>query len=314
MAKNALGKGLGALLSENEVEEEIPSSFSEKKISKNDFDAQDVKSDGSSVFEINLDEIKANPYQPRKEFSEDELSELADSIKEHGVIEPIIVTKNPDGGFIIVGGERRTRASRLAGLKTIPAVIKEYTPQKMLEIALIENIQREDLNALEEALAYQQLMEMANLSQEDVAKRVGKKRSTVANSLRLLKLPVDMQRALTEGRITAGHARAILSVINPSDQQILYARIIGNGLSVRDAEQMAGELNGGGKAASKSESKKTQPQQSRKDPDLFDFEQKLIGHFGTKVQINGTREKGVVQIEYLNSDDLDRLYSLLLGE
>ncbi|MCR4790291.1 MAG: ParB/RepB/Spo0J family partition protein [Treponemataceae bacterium] len=309
MAKNALGKGLGALLQENDIEEENSFSASSDFSKANNQNLS--KTENTGVIEIELDKIKANPYQPRKEFSQEELSELADSIKEHGVIEPIILTQNPDGGYFIVGGERRTRACRLAGLTKIPAVIKSYTPQKMLEIALIENIQREDLNSLEEALAYQQLMEMENLSQEELAKIVGKKRSTVANSLRLLKLPQDMQRSLAEGKISAGHARAILSVLNPSDQQILYARILGSEMSVRDAEKNAAELNGGGKASVKEKTKETV---SKKDPDILDFEQKLIDKFGTKVLIKGSLEKGSIQFEYFSGDDLDRLYSLLLDQ
>ena len=313
MAKNALGKGLGALLSENEIDDD----FSNRPVSGfSKTDSEPVRltvADGTAIVELDLDKIKPNPYQPRKEFSADELTELAESIKEHGVIEPIIVTQNPEGGYFIVGGERRTRACKLAGLTKIPACIKSYDPQKMLEIALIENIQREDLNALEEALAYQKLMEMANLSQEDVAQRVGKKRSTVANALRLLKLPQDMQRSLAEGKISAGHARAILSVVNPSDQQILYARILGSGMSVREAEQSANELNG--KANSSAKSAKPSAQNvERKDPDIVQFEQRLIDKFGTKVQIKGSLEKGSIQFEYFSGDDLDRLYSLLLGE
>ena len=221
--KNVLGRGLDSLMDDNEPQFTVAS--------------EPVDFSKETIIQVDVDKVKANPYQPRKEFSEEELSELAESIKEHGIIEPIIVTRSSDGSdnFVIVGGERRTRAARLAGLSKIPAVVKEYNEQQMLEIALIENIQRSDLNALEEAMAYQQLMLMANLSQEEVAKRVGKNRSTVANSVRLLKLPPDMQRSLAEGKISAGHARAILSVVNPSDQQILFARIIGSGLSVRDA-------------------------------------------------------------------------------
>lgn len=322
--KNVLGKGLDALLSENEVKDEDLSGIGVEGDLGGAFSKVDLSKE--TIVQVPLDKIKANPYQPRKEFSEEELNELAESIKEHGVIEPIIVVKPTDvvasgnGEFIIVGGERRSRAARLAGLSTIPAVVKNYTGQQMLEIALIENIQRSDLNSLEEAMAYQQLMVMANLSQEEVAKRVGKNRSTIANSVRLLKLPQDMQRSLAEGKITAGHARAILSVINPSDQQILFARIIGSNLSVREAEQNATVLNGGGKAVSKDgkDSAKSSASgaksSSKKDPDIASFEQKLIDHFGTKVVINGDRQKGTVQFSYFSADDLDRLYSLLLGE
>lgn len=300
---NALGKGLGALLSEQKIDDDF--NFGADGTSKS------FASGVNGITEISLDSLKPNPYQMRKEFSQEELAELAESIKEHGVIEPIIVTENPAGGYFIVGGERRTRASRLAGLEKIPAVIKTYSPEQMLETALIENIQREDLNSVEEAMAYRQLMEMGNLNQDEVAKRVGKNRSTVANSLRLLKLPEDMQHSLADGKISAGHARAILSVLNPSDQMILYARILGSGMSVRDAEQMASELNGGGRASVKT---KKADKKKERDPDIILFEEKLIEKFGTKVQIKGNLDKGTIQIDYFSSEDLDRLYSLLAEE
>ena len=307
--KNVLGRGLDALLGESEFDKSDSFSNSENAVSS----VGDFSKD--AVIQVSLDKIQANPFQPRKEFSQEELDELAESIKEHGVIEPIIVVRSSDDGFVIVGGERRTRAAKLAGLTTIPAVVKEYSDQQMLEIALIENIQRSDLNALEEAMAYQKLMSMSNLSQEEVAKRVGKNRSTVANSVRLLKLPADMQRSLAEGQITAGHARSLLSVVNPSDQQILFARIVGSGLSVREAEQQASELNGGGRATSgKSSSSSSLATAKKKDPDIASFEQKLIDKFGTKVVVNGDMSKGTVQFSYFSADDLDRLYSLLMGE
>ena len=175
---------------------------------------------------------------------------------------------------------------------------------------MIENIQREDLNPLEEALAYQQLMEMGNLSQEEVSKRVGKNRSTVANSLRLLKLPEDMQRSLSEGKISAGHARAILSVVNATDQRILFAKITGSELSVREAERLASEMNGTYKPSEKSSKKSSTPVETR-DPDLVSVEQKLIELLGTKVSIKGNLERGSIVIEYFSADDLDRVYTLI---
>jgi ParB family chromosome partitioning protein len=248
VAKNALGKGAAAVFSADDIEiDELTTSGGLSKSKKVDAD---------SLFEVEISQLKANPYQPRKEFDDEALKELSESIKEDGVIEPIIITECADGGYYIVGGERRTRAAKLAGLTKIPACVKKYSPEKMLEVALIENIQRENLNPLEEALAYQKLMEMSNLSQEEVSKRVGKNRSTVANALRLLKLPEDMQRSLSEGVISAGHARAILSVVNGTDQRILFAKITGSGLSVREAERIASEMNGTYKPTEKS-SKKT---------------------------------------------------------
>ena len=303
MAKNALGKGAAAVFSADDIEiDELTTSGGLSKSKKVDAD---------SLFEVEISQLKANPYQPRKEFDDEALKELSESIKEDGVIEPIIITECSDGGYYIVGGERRTRAAKLAGLTKIPACVKNYSPEKMLEVALIENIQRENLNPLEEALAYQKLMEMSNLSQEEVSKRVGKNRSTVANSLRLLKLPEDMQRSLSEGAISAGHARAILSVVNGTDQRILFGKITGSGLSVREAERLASEMNGTYKPSDKTSKKTSYAPVENRDPDLVSVEQQLIGILGTKVSIKGSLERGSISIEYFSADDLDRVYSLI---
>ncbi len=306
VAKNALGKGAAAVFSADDIE--IDELTTVGGLSKN------KKSENDLLFEVEVSQLKANPYQPRKEFDDESLQELSNSIKEDGVIEPIIITECPDGGYYIVGGERRTRAAKLAGLEKIPAFLKKYSPEKMLEVALIENIQREDLNPLEEALAFQKLMEMGNLSQEEVAKRVGKNRSTVANSLRLLKLPEDMQRSLSEGKITAGHARAILSVVNGTDQRILFGKITGSELSVREAERLASEMNGTYKPTEKSSKKTSSVPVENRDPDLVSVEQQLIGILGTKVSIKGSLERGSISIEYFSADDLDRVYSLIAKE
>ena len=303
VAKNALGKGAAAVFSTDDIE--IDELTTVGGLSKN------KKGEGDSLFEVEISKLKANPYQPRKEFSDEALKELSESIKEDGVIEPIIITECADGGYYIVGGERRTRAAKLAGLTKIPACVKNYSPEKMLEVALIENIQRENLNPLEEAQAYQQLMEMSNLSQEEVSKRVGKNRSTVANALRLLKLPEDMQRSLSEGVISAGHARAILSVVNGTDQRILFAKITGSGLSVREAERLASEMNGTYKPSDKTSKKTSSVPVENRDPDLVSVEQELIGVLGTKVAIKGSLERGSISIEYFSADDLDRVYSLI---
>jgi ParB family chromosome partitioning protein len=228
--KGGLGKGIKTIFQENESERR------------------------DSIVVLGIDEISPNRSQPRTEFDPEALQELADSIKEHGIIQPPLVEEAGNGMYYIIAGERRTRAARLAGLTQIPVRVKSFSEENKLEVALIENIQREDLNALEEALAYKKLMDMANITQEEVAKRVGKNRSTVANALRLLKLPEDMQNALADDKITAGHARALLSVGNNSDMRILFGRIMGQGLSVREAENQAQEMNG--KPISKPESKK----------------------------------------------------------
>jgi ParB family chromosome partitioning protein len=262
----------------------------------------------SGEMEIDVDKLLPNPHQPRTEFDKEALQELADSIKENGVIQPVLVEKADGDNYYIIAGERRTRAAKLAGLKKIPVRVQSFSEEKKLEIALIENIQREDLNALEEALAYRKLMDMCGITQDEVARRVGKNRTTVTNALRLLKLPENMQTSLANDEITAGHARALLSVTNPADQRILFARILGQDLSVRETERQAAELNGGGKAAVKVKPKKTE----KKDPDISSLEEQFIEALGTKVQLKGSLDKGSLQIEYFSRDDLDRIFQLLV--
>ena len=259
---------------------------------------------------LNVDLLKPNPHQPRKEFDEEALQELADSIREHGILQAITVEDSGDGYFYIIAGERRTRAARIANLSEVPVQLRKYSDQKKLEIALIENIQRENLNPIEEAEAYYQLMEISGLSQEQVAARVGKNRSTVANAIRLLKLPEDMRTSLVQGHITAGPARALLSVKENADMRILFAKIIGNGMNVRDAEEMARTLNEG---AGNGVSKKKEPKADNKDPNIKELEQKFIEKLGTKVQIKGTMERGSLEVQFFTKDDLNRIYYLICG-
>ena len=287
MSKRALGKGLESLIQLYEEESE--------------------NSCNEGVEDIYIKYVIPNPDQPRKAFNEEALKELADSIKEQGVIQPIIVEKSGDR-YIIIAGERRFRASRLAGMDTIPALIRDYTREQKLEIALIENIQREDLNSIEEAKAYLSLINTLDISQEAVAQKVGKKRSTIANSLRLLKLPEDMQESLKMGAISAGHARAILSVLNPSDMRILFSRITSNGLSVRESEQQAMGLNNGVRKATSPPVK----QVSNPDPEIRRIEQKFLDVLGTKVTVKGGLRKGRIEIDYYSLDDLERIYDLLV--
>ncbi len=293
-ASIGLGKGLGALMSDAEKEVGGDIKTNEQVV--------------SGEMEIDVDKLLPNPHQPRTEFDKDALQELADSIKEHGVIQPVLAEKAEGGNYYIIAGERRTRAAKLAGLKKIPVRIQSFSEEKKLEVALIENIQREDLNALEEALAYRKLMDMCGITQDEVARRVGKNRTTVTNALRLLKLPEDMQTSLANDEITAGHARALLSVTNPADQRILFARILGQDLSVRETERQAAELNGGGKAAVK----KTAKPVEKKEPDISSLEERFIEALGTKVQLKGSLEKGVLQIDYFSRDDLDRIFQLIV--
>ncbi|MBR1722761.1 MAG: ParB/RepB/Spo0J family partition protein [Treponema sp.] len=260
---------------------------------------------------LDVDLLKPNPHQPRKEFEEEALHELADSIREHGILQAITVEDAGDGSFYIIAGERRTRAARIAGLSEVPIQLRKYSDQKKLEIALIENIQREDLNPIEEAEAYYQLMEISGLSQEQVAARVGKNRSTVANAIRLLKLPEDMRTSLVQGHITPGHARALLSVKENADMRILFAKIIGNGMNVRESEEMARSLNEGtGNGIKKPKDAKT----GTKDPNILELEQKFIEKLGTKVLIKGSMDRGSLEIQYFTKDDLNRIYYLICGQ
>lgn len=252
-----------------------------------------------------------NPKQPRTEFDAQALQELSDSIKEHGVVQPIIIESAGVKKFYIIAGERRTRAAKMAGLAKVPVQLRRYNDQKKLEVALIENIQRADLNPIEEATAYYNLMQLGDLSQDEVARRVGKKRSTVANAVRLLKLPEDMQRSLVTGQLTAGHARALLSVVSPADQRVLFGKIVGGGLSVRESEELAGTFNNGGRAA---ETKKKLKKTVKKDPDILAIEQKFLEKLGTKCTLNGSIERGSIVIDFFSRADLDRLYSLITGQ
>ena len=289
--KKGLGRGLSALLD-----------------AKQDETAEKVSFEGAEAF-ISIDKLKPNPNQPRKDFDPAELEELAESIRQQGVIQPIIAEDAGDGTYTIIAGERRTRAARLAGLKEVPVVLRKYSEEKRMEVSLVENIQRSNLNPIEEAAAYRQLMEMEGLSQDELAARVGKNRATVANALRLLKLPADMQESIRKSELTPGHARAILSVVNPRAQQTLFSEILKKGLSVRDAEKRAASLSAGTSTGNKPQkfAVKGRPQE------LGAMEEKFIAHLGTKVAIKGDLKKGTVVIDYYSMEDLDRLYEILGG-
>jgi ParB family chromosome partitioning protein len=269
-------------------------------------DTELLSSASGSVVSVPVESLQPNPNQPRQEFRQESLRELADSIQEKGIIQPIIAEETEHGRYTIIAGERRYRAACMAGLKEVPVLLRTFSEEEKLEIALIENVQREDLSPVEEAKAYRGLMEHAGLSQEEVAKRVGKNRSTVANSLRLLKLPDDMQAALASEELTAGHARAILSVVNPADQRILFNRIVAKGLSVREAETLAAELNRGLRP---SERKESIPK--KQYPELMEIEQKFIDLLGTKVSVKGSVKKGRIEISYYSMDDLERIIEIL---
>ena len=251
---------------------------------------------GSSISEIELDKIIANPDQPRHSFDEEALQELADSIREHGVISPITLRDNGDGSYMIIAGERRFRASKLAGLERIPAYIRTAKDEQVMEWALIENIQREDLDAIEIALAYQRLMDEYNLTQERMSERVGKKRATVANYLRLLKLPAEIQVGIKEKKIEMGHARAILASPSAERQLALYQRILKEGLSVRKVEALAQE--------DKVESHK--PKDKNENP-YANLQNELSEKTGLKIKV----QDGKVVIAFANEEELQRIVNKL---
>ena len=269
-----------------------------------------ISSDENGTLWVDPALLKPNPRQPRTYFDDEKLAELTESVRKEGILSPVIIEDENDGTFFIIAGERRTRAAKAAGLKKIPVQLRKYSEQRKLEVALIENIQRTDLNALEEAQAYYDLMELGNLTQDQVAERVGKNRSTVANCLRLLKLPEDIQKALVTDSISSGHARAILSLENDSDKRILFGKIIGQGLSVRQSENIAKEMKGGISSPAKTDFKP----EPKKDPNLAALEQKLIERLGTKVQLKGGFSKGTISINYFSSEDLDRIFNLIVPD
>ena len=249
--------------------------------------------------------VEPNREQPRKHFDEDSLIELADSIKQYGVISPILVKKNKDY-YEIIAGERRWRAAKLAGLKKIPVIVREFSDQEIVEISLIENIQREDLNPVEEAKAYQRLLEEFNLKQDEIATRVSKSRTTITNSLRLLKLDDKVQEMLIDGRLSAGHARALLGIEDPEKQREVADRIFDEKMSVRDTEKLVKAL----------QKQKTKPKKPNPSPVLEyiyqDMEDKMKAILGTKVVVNHkSGNKGKIEIEYYSQEELERIYDLL---
>ncbi|MBQ3686957.1 MAG: ParB/RepB/Spo0J family partition protein, partial [Treponema sp.] len=229
-----------------------------------------ITADSEGTLWVNPALLKPNPHQPRQFFDEDKLAELTESVRREGVLSPIIIEDAENGSFYIIAGERRTRAAIAAGLEKVPVQLRKYSDTRKLEVALVENIQRTDLNPVEEAEAYMQLMQLEGITQEEVAEKVGKSRSAVANTLRLLKLPEEMRRPLASGELTSGHARALLSVTNPVSRQILFKRICSQGLSVRQAEKMAAELNSQQDGTSAAKSTKTA---RPRDPNYADMEQ-----------------------------------------
>jgi len=292
--KRGLGKGLESLLSSTTM------STAQKEVTS----AIEYKTplmSARTIVSIPVTEIVPNPYQPRHIFNEASLNELAQSIKDHGVAQPILVRKRNDH-YELIAGERRLRAAKIAGLHTIPAIIKEMSDEESLEIAIIENIQREDLNVVDEAESYQLLMSKFNLTQEEAARKVGKARSSVANTLRLLDLPAEIKQSLRLGEITAGHARAILAAGDEAKQVELWKKVKTGELNVRAAEKLSSSKTG------------TTNNAAPKPVQLRDAEQALSSKLSTKVVLSGSELKGKIEINYFSKDDLERIYSLLVGQ
>ena len=285
MAKKGLGKGLNSLFNEEDIEEVT---------------SEITKSSEGDIKKVRMSLIEPNKKQPRRHFDEEKITALADSIKEHGLIQPIIITPSDNNMYKIVAGERRWRAAKKANLKEIPAVIRKYSEEQVAEIALIENLQRENLNPIEEAIGYNLLMDEFNLTQELISQRVGKSRSAIANSLRLLSLEDEIQKMLILGTLTSGHARAILSLDDKELRIALSKRIIEDNLNVRQAEALAKQLQ------------KKKPQNKKSEKTAYDIEIEKIQNtlssaMGTKVRINHTATKGKIEIEYYGNEDLERV-------
>jgi ParB family transcriptional regulator, chromosome partitioning protein len=304
MAKQfGLGKGLGALIPDSEVAAVVV-----ERSPSGDASAT-VLPPLPGLRTLPLARLRPNPEQPRRSFPPESLAELASSLKTHGLIQPILVEEAGDDSYLIVAGERRYRAAVMAGLAEVPVIVRSFTPEKRLEIALIENVQREDLNPVEEAEAYRGLMLMGGRSQEEVADVVGKSRSAVANSVRILRLPEPVLAALREGSISSGHAKALLSVADPGRRDMLFARIVAEGISVRETEAAAQEMNNprmpSGKSAGRLE--------KAKEPEIREVEERLIEALGTKVSVKGDGKKGTISIEYYSLEDLERILDVLAG-
>lgn len=281
LSKRGLGRGLDALIPQLNV------------------------SDNDYVVSVDLRDLRPNPYQPRREFNEDKLQELARSIEEHGIIQPLIVRKSEIRGFDIVAGERRFRAARLAGLQVVPAVVRELTDVKLMEIALIENLQREDLNPMEIAEAYANLIEKCQLTQDELAQRVGQSRSHIANMMRLLHLPTDIREMVSHGTLSMGHARALLSVEDKEQQRMLANQIVDEDLSVRKLENMIYQPK-------KTVSRETQ-NNVKASNSYRRYEQQFQEYLGTAVRIQQGKKRGKIEIEYFSKEDLERIMQLMLS-
>ena len=291
MEKRVLGRGLGALIPDKAA--------GGKELGTRDVSALLKAGKGSTVSNISVESIKANKYQPREEFDQEALKDLAASIKEKGFIQPVIV-RAKEGEYELIAGERRLRAARMLKLREIPAIIKDASDVDSLEISIIENIQREDLNPIDQAKAYKRLVDEFSMTQENVSDTIGKDRATVANMLRLLRLPQKIQSYVSRGTISMGHARAILGLGKESEQMRLCTKVIKNDLSVRDTERYAKKIGS-----------PTKKKLGEKDPNLVSLEEQLRDLLGTKVKIIKAKKGGKIEIEFYSDKDLERVISFL---
>lgn len=297
--RNGLGKGLDSLIPNKTSKSAEPAEKNNIKPEKED------KSTGTGEILVKINEVEPNREQPRKDFDEDSLMELADSIKQFGILQPLIVQKKKDY-YEIIAGERRWRAAKLAGIKEVPIIVKNYTDQEIVEISLIENIQRENLNPIEEAMAYKRLLEEFNLKQDEVAERVSKSRTAVTNSMRLLKLSSRVQQMIVDDMISTGHARALLAIDDEEQQFMLANKIFDEKLSVRETEKLVKALKN-----PKKEVKKVKQERMFVYNDLADHMKNIIG---TKVSVNPKANgKGKIEIEYYSEDELERIYDLIMS-
>ena len=301
MAKKGLGKGLGAIFGEDIVKE----SNEELTKVKRSLPAEEEETKGSLMVKISL--IEPNRDQPRKDFNEEELQELAESIKNYGVLQPLLVQKKGTS-YELIAGERRWRAAKLAGLKEVPVVLREYSKQQAMEIALIENVQRADLNPIEEAQAYQQLVKEFHLTQEEIAARVSKNRATITNAMRLLKLDEEIQNLLIKGAISSGHARAILSLEDKQLQKKAAKEVLDKRLSVRETEKLVKRLA----RASAEKNEKNEKKDDALALIFQDLEERMKTIMGTKVSIhNKDKNKGRIEIEYYSEAELERIVEMI---
>ncbi len=282
MQTNSLGRGLEALIPKKTI--------------------QDTVAKNSGIQKIPVGNIVPNPHQPRHDFDEEALAELADSIKTHGILQPLVVTSVGEGKYELVAGERRLQASKKIGLESVPAIVRSAGEQQKLELALVENVQRHNLNAIEEAEAFVRLIEEFGLTQEQTAQKVSKSREYIANTVRLLALSDNVKEAIRHNKITRGHAKAMLALEKKEDQDELLKKIVGEGLTVRDVERTSREKKG-----------ITTPRKTKKDPEILGLEEELRGIFGTRVTIKGGRKNGELVIDYYSSEEFDSLIKKLLG-